>query len=129
MSLGKWREFHAVAFVECRRAYCACNVVRLFVFGHAMVFPNMSGSSVTAARGSLAASAKSELGRALSACRSAFIAFGLFSAVLNLLALTGSLFMLEVYDRVIPSRSVPTLVGLLSLVVVLYLFQGLLDAI
>lgn len=37
--------------------------------------------------------------------------------------------MLEVYDRVLPSRSVPTLVGLLALVVVLYLFQGMLDAI
>jgi ATP-binding cassette subfamily C protein len=57
------------------------------------------------------------------------VTFGLFSAVLNILALTGSLFMLEVYDRVLPSRSVPTLVALLALVVVLYLFQGLLDAI
>ena len=101
----------------------------LFVFGHAMISKNMPASLLTAARGSFAASAKSELGQALSACRSAFITFGLFSAVLNILALTGSMFMLEVYDRVIPSRSVPTLVGLLSLVVVLYLFQGLLDAI
>jgi PrtD family type I secretion system ABC transporter len=75
------------------------------------------------------ASRKSELGQALLACRRAFVAFGVFSAVLNVLALTGSLFMLEVYDRVLPSRSVPTLIGLLSLVVVLYLFQGLLDAI
>lgn len=91
-----------------------------------MVYRNMSDAP---ARGSSAPSAKTELGRALSACRSAFVTFGLFSAVLNILALTGSLFMLEVYDRVIPSRSVPTLVGLLSLVVVLYLFQGLLDAI
>ncbi len=74
-------------------------------------------------------SAKSELGQALAACRHAFVAFGVFSAVLNILALTGSLFMLEVYDRVLPSRSVPTLIGLLSLVVVLYLFQGFLDAI
>ncbi len=65
----------------------------------------------------------------MAACRSAFVAFGLFSAVLNILALTGSLFMLEVYDRVLPSRSVPTLVALLALVVVLYLFQGFLDAI
>jgi PrtD family type I secretion system ABC transporter len=76
-----------------------------------------------------ATSAKSELGRALAECRSAFVTFGLFSAVLNILALTGSMFMLEVYDRVLPSRSVPTLVGLLTLVVVVYLFQGLLDAI
>src|SRR5262245_60948559 len=74
-------------------------------------------------------SAKSELGQALAACRRVFIAFGLFSAALNILALTGSFFMLEVYDRVLPSRSVPTLVGLLALVVVLYLFQGFLDAV
>jgi len=33
----------------------------------------------------------------------------------NILMLTGSLFMLEIYDRVIPSRSVPTLVALLIL--------------
>src|SRR5262249_54444322 len=43
-------------------------------------------------------------------------------------ALTGSLFMLEVYDRVLPSRSVPTLAGLLTLAMALYLFQGFLDA-
>jgi PrtD family type I secretion system ABC transporter len=43
--------------------------------------------------------------------------------------LTGSLYMLEVYDRVLPSRSVPTLVGLTLLVGVLFLFHGLLDAI
>ena len=51
-----------------------------------------------------------------------------FSAILNILALTGSMFMMEVYDRVLPSRSVPTLVGLLALALVLYIFQGLMDA-
>jgi ATP-binding cassette, subfamily C, type I secretion system permease/ATPase len=75
------------------------------------------------------ASEKSEIKLALAACRKAFIAFGVFSAFINILALTGSLFMLEVYDRVLPSRSVPTLVGLLSLVIVLYLFQGFVDAV
>ena len=43
--------------------------------------------------------------------------------------LTGSLFMLEVYDRVIPSRSVPTLVALLILASGLYAAQGIIDAI
>ena len=38
--------------------------------------------------------------------------------------LTGSLFMLEVYDRVLPSRSVPTLVALLILTGGLYAAQG-----
>ena len=43
--------------------------------------------------------------------------------------LTGSLFMLEVYDRVLPSRSVPTLVALLILTAGLYAAQGFIDAI
>src|SRR5215475_6496386 len=49
------------------------------------------------------------------------------SAVINVLYLTGSFYMLEVYDRVIPSRSFPTLVGLSILAVSLYGFQALLD--
>ncbi|RDL46635.1 Type I secretion system ATP-binding protein PrsD [Ensifer sp. M14] len=61
-------------------------------------------------------------------CASAFIGIGLMSAVVNVLYLTGSLFMMEVYDRVLPSRSLPTLVALLAIVVVLYAFQGLFDA-
>src|SRR5262245_10628629 len=65
---------------------------------------------------------------ALARCRSAFFAIAGFSAILNILALTGSLFMMEVYDRVLPSRSVPTLVGLLALALTLYVFQGFLDA-
>jgi ABC-type protease/lipase transport system fused ATPase/permease subunit len=35
--------------------------------------------------------------------------------------------MLEVYDRVLPSRSVPTLIGLVVLAAVLYVAQGVLD--
>ena len=58
---------------------------------------------------------RSELGEALRACRSAFIGVGLMSCMINLLYLTGSIFMLEVYDRVLPSRSVATLVGLVIL--------------
>jgi ATP-binding cassette, subfamily C, type I secretion system permease/ATPase len=52
-----------------------------------------------------------------------------FSGMSNILMLTGSLFMLEVYDRVIPSRSVPTLVALLILAGGLYAAQGIIDAI
>ena len=58
---------------------------------------------------------QSELGIALRACRNAFIGVGVMSCMINLLYLTGSIFMLEVYDRVIPSRSVPTLIGLVVL--------------
>src|SRR5438309_12008678 len=72
---------------------------------------------------------RSELGEALRACRSAFIGVGIMSCMINLLYLTGSIFMLEVYDRVLPSRSVPTLVGLIILVSGLYIAQGILDLI
>jgi PrtD family type I secretion system ABC transporter len=54
---------------------------------------------------------------------------GVFTGVLNVLALTGSFYMLQVYDRVLPSRSIPTLVGLSLLLVGLYCIYGLLDVI
>src|SRR5450432_1444483 len=72
---------------------------------------------------------RSELGEALRACRSAFIGVGALSCMINLLYLTGSIFMLEVYDRVLPSRSIPTLVGLVILAGGLYVAQGVLDLI
>jgi PrtD family type I secretion system ABC transporter len=73
--------------------------------------------------------ASSELAGALRACRQAFLAIALFSGMSNILMLTGSLFMLEVYDRVLPSRSVPTLVALLVLTAGLYAAQGFIEAI
>src|ERR1700751_386313 len=72
---------------------------------------------------------RSELGEALRACRSSFIGVSLMSCVINLLYLTGSIFMLEVYDRVLPSRSVPTLIGLIIIATLLYMAQGVLDLI
>jgi PrtD family type I secretion system ABC transporter len=51
-----------------------------------------------------------------------------FSGVVNLLTLSGSLYMLQVYDRVIPSRNVATLLGLSAIVLVAYLLQGYFDA-
>jgi PrtD family type I secretion system ABC transporter len=68
-----------------------------------------------------------ELCRALSSCRSAFVGIAVFSGLINLLTLTGSLFMLEVYDRVLPSRSVPTLVGLALITALLFIFQGIME--
>ena len=60
-------------------------------------------------------------------CAGALLGVGIFSAVVNLLGLTGSLYMLQVYDRVLPSQSVPTLVGITIVVVFLYAIYGLLD--
>ena len=76
-----------------------------------------------------ASAARSELTGALRKSGRAFASIGLFSGVINLLMLTGPLFMLQIYDRVLPSGSFPTLVGLAVLTVCLYAFQGLLDAI
>ena len=68
-----------------------------------------------------------ELRGALSAFKGAFLGVGLFSAVVNVLMLTGSLFMLQVYDRVLASRSSATLAVLFAIVVFLYALMGLLD--
>lgn len=81
----------------------------------------MSAASISAPR--------SELATALLSCRSAIAGIGLISGVTNMLALTGAFFMLQVYDRVLTSRSLPTLAGMFVLVLALYIFQGLLEAI
>jgi ATP-binding cassette subfamily C protein len=70
-----------------------------------------------------------ELSAALSRCSKPLWAIGGFSFLINLAMLTGPLFMLQVYDRVLPSRSVPTLLALAALAGALYLFQGLLEII
>ena len=50
-----------------------------------------------------------------------------FSVAVNLLALTGPLFMLQIYDRVLASGSVPTLTALFLLVTFLFLIMGMID--
>lgn len=60
-------------------------------------------------------------------CRTALIGVGIITGILNVLMLTGSFYMLEVYDRVVPGRSVPTLVFLSVIAVFLFGVQGLLD--
>ncbi|MGV3491930.1 MAG: type I secretion system permease/ATPase [Devosia sp.] len=56
-------------------------------------------------------------------------ALGVLSLVANLLVLTGPLFMLQVYDRVLASRSVPTLVALFALVTAVFAFLALIEAV
>ena len=51
-----------------------------------------------------------------------------FSGVVNLLTLSGSIYMLQVYDRVIPSRNIATLLGLSAIVLIAFLLQGYFDA-
>jgi ATP-binding cassette subfamily C protein len=64
---------------------------------------------------------------ALKQFRGAFLGVAVFSAVMNILMLTGPLFMLQVYDRVLSSRSSATLVVLLAIVVFLLGMMGVLD--
>ncbi len=68
-----------------------------------------------------------ELRQARGASWHLFVIVGLFSAVVNLLMLTGPLFMLQVYDRVLSSRSVETLTALFLLVIFLFVMMGLID--
>ena len=56
-----------------------------------------------------------------------FAAVFLFSVFVNILMLTGPLYMLQVYDRVLGSRSEETLIALSILCVFLFLAMGLLD--
>jgi ABC-type protease/lipase transport system fused ATPase/permease subunit len=67
------------------------------------------------------------IGAALAEGRSALISTGVFSFITNLLMLTGPLFMLQVYDRVLTSGSVPTLVALVALIAILYALYGFLE--
>jgi ATP-binding cassette, subfamily C, type I secretion system permease/ATPase len=65
--------------------------------------------------------------QAMRGLRRTLIQAGLFSAAMNILMLTGPIYMLQVYDRVLSSSSVATLQGLFIIVVVLYGFLGLYD--
>jgi ATP-binding cassette subfamily C protein len=73
-------------------------------------------------------STRAELRRARRGVRRGLIAVALFSAAINLLMFTGPLYMLQVYDRVLGSGSVETLVALSALALFLYAAMGLIDA-
>ena len=68
-----------------------------------------------------------EISGALAESRRLFVSVGLFSIFVNALMLTGPLFMLQVYDRVLASRSEATLVTLIGIVAFLFLMMGVLD--
>ncbi|MFA5538132.1 MAG: type I secretion system permease/ATPase [Gemmobacter sp.] len=70
---------------------------------------------------------RAELRAARGESRRLFAAIFLFSIFVNLLMLTGPIYMLQIYDRVLGSRSEETLVALTVLVAFLFLAMGLLD--
>ena len=65
-------------------------------------------------------SGAAEIRAVLAESRRLFVAVGLFSAFVNLLMLTGPLFMLQIYDRVLPPRSEATLAALAAIVALLF---------
>lgn len=67
------------------------------------------------------------LASVLRVSRSAFIILFLVSGVINVLMLTGSIYMMQVYDRVLGSQSVPTLIALSGIAIAAYALQGLLE--
>ncbi|MBV1693302.1 MAG: type I secretion system permease/ATPase [Hyphomicrobiales bacterium] len=70
---------------------------------------------------------RSELRQALDKSWRAVKAVGWFSCAINILMLTGPLFMLQVYDRVLTSGSIPTLLALSALTAALYAVIGVLE--
>lgn len=68
-----------------------------------------------------------EIAQIYRASRSTMVATAVFSALVNILMLTGSMFMLQVYDRVLGSGSVPTLMALFVVLIVAYAYYGFLE--
>jgi PrtD family type I secretion system ABC transporter len=66
---------------------------------------------------------------AFSRCRTGLKAVGAFSLIINLLVLTGSVYMLQVYDRVLTGRSVETLIYLTIVAGVALTVVGLLEVV
>src|SRR6516162_5414653 len=60
--------------------------------------------------------------------RGRIIRVALFSGIVNVLTLSGSIYMLQVYDRVLPTKSFATLIGLSMLLIAAYTAQGFFDA-
>lgn len=65
-----------------------------------------------------------DLQRALKACQSSFVSVGFFSMFVNLLMLVPPMYMLQVYDRVLTTQSIDTLIMLTLVVVFLFMVMG-----
>lgn len=93
------------------------------------IFSEEAEMSATPSRPQGRRQTRSPLSTALAANGRTFLALGLVSAVINILMLTGSVFMIQIYDRVLASGSLPTLLALSAMAVIAYMLQGGLDAI
>ncbi len=72
-------------------------------------------------------SPKNEIAQALNDFKGAFRTVGIFSAIINLMLLVPSLYMLQVYDRVLASRNETTLLMLTLMVLVAFFFMSALE--
>ena len=70
---------------------------------------------------------QNEIAQAIAGYKSVFITVGIFSAIINLMMLVPSLYMLQVYDRVLASRNQTTLLMLTMMVVGAYLVISALE--
>ena len=70
---------------------------------------------------------REELRAARKQSRTLYWVVGVFSVFANLLMLTGPIYMLQVYDRVMASRSEATLVALTAIMAFMFLIMGVLD--
>lgn len=83
--------------------------------------------SVTGSREPAASGAPTALDHALRTIRPAFVSVVVFSFFINLLGLNASIYMMQVYDRVLGSRSIETLVLLTIITAFLYLVWAALE--
>lgn len=59
--------------------------------------------------------------------RGGLVAVAALSALLNMLAITSSIYLMLVYDRVLPGQRLATLFTLLFMVTIVYVFHGMFD--
>lgn len=70
---------------------------------------------------------KSDLEEALKLCKGAFISAAGFSLVINILQLVPTIYMLQLYDRVVPTGNHTTLLMLTLIMMVLFITMGTLE--
>ncbi len=70
---------------------------------------------------------KNALKEALDACKGSFLTVGFFSMFINLLMIVPAIYMLQVYDRVVTSGSITTLVMLTIIMAVMMISMGCLE--
>lgn len=83
----------------------------------------------TRANSSISASKRKGAEKLTKGFKSIFVFLFAMSGVINILALTGAFYMLQIYDRALTSGSIPTLVAISALAIGLYFFQGMFDVI